>query len=462
MTLVRIKALASLSALALGASILGLVPAQAGHNTDDHSKNLARLAEAPTLLSEWNPTMVAEGSDLAFKGKTLVAGTFQGPALYKILPGRPFIKQVSFLSCPGGQGDVSVFKDLVFVSVDAPRKGPDCDPVSSGAATQADVLAGNFWEGIRIVSIADPKRPQQIAAVDTDCGSHTHTLVPAGNKVYIYVESYPLASGLGPKCNVQSHRKLSVIEVPLADPTKAKVVSTPSVSPAIGCHDVTAVPARKLAFAACISESQVWSIKDPANPTIVAHIPNPQGMQIAHSTAMTWDGKYLALGDEYGGAAGGGGCTGDKDSTVGAMWFYDVTNAKAPELKGHYSLPRVPTHFDTAAEVERFRCTTHNFNIIPFRKPGKYVAVVSYYMGGISVVNFSDPADPKEIGYYLPKEAGVAPDLWSAYWYNGRIYSNDHLSPLGVGTYKLKATGHEQAWFFKGAMNPQTQVLSFK
>ena len=76
-----------------------------------------------------------------------------------------------------------------------------------------------------------------IAAVDTECGSHTHTLVPdlPNERLLLYVQSYPLTNH-AVDCNPISHQKISVIEVPLTAPATAKVIATPSVSPAM---DVT-------------------------------------------------------------------------------------------------------------------------------------------------------------------------------------------------------------------------------
>ena len=139
------------------------------------------------------------------------------------------------------------------------------------------------------------------------------------------------------------------------------------------------------------------------------------------------------------------------------MWFYDITDPSSPKLEGSYSLPRVPP-VDSAEEVERFRCTTHNYEIVPMRDPSRYVAVTPYYAGGLSVVDFSDPAAPREIGHYLPQVEGKNPDMWSGDWYNGRIYTNEHASRLGVSTFEMDGLGRRDARSYSGTLNPQTQV----
>jgi hypothetical protein len=445
-----------LSAMVLGAALvagmLGGVPASADHNdADDHSKNIKLLTRKAIKIAKG---LNGEGSDLAFQGKLMLAGSYQGTAFYRIKKGAPYIKQVGAHNCPSSQGDVSVWGDLAFVSVDSPssnnQKNPTCNNTNNSLGK----------EGLRILNIKNPAKPRQVGFVETDCGSHTHTLVPHMGHLYAYIQSYPLGAPTA-VCNVASHRKISVVEINKDKPSKSKVVSTPSVNPAIGCHDVTYFPKRKLVGAACISELQVWKIKDPENPEVLAHVPNPTGMQIAHSTGFTWDGKYMIFGDEYAGAAGGGGCTGDEDSNVGAMYYYDISDPSSPDLQGWHSLPRIPS-FDSPEEAEWFRCTTHNYNVLPYKAKGKYRAVSSYYMGGMAEINFDDPGDPTEIGHYLPMKGGVSPDMWSAYWYNGRVYTNDHASKLGVHVFKVNGTNHKKVHYFKGRMNPQTQIAKFK
>ena len=440
--------------LALVAGLLGGVPAQAGHNDeDDHSENFKQLTRKPIEIDK---DLFAQGSDLAFKGRLVIAGTFQGPAIFKIVPRRAgYLKQIGFLSCPGGQGDVSVLGDYVFFSVDSTLKGPKCTGDDTTAATQDQIAADTHWEGLRIFDISDPRRPKWVKSIKTDCGSHTHTLLPGATKSYIYIESYPV-SGQGPGCNAVSQRKTQIIEFPTSNPAAAKLLDkTIDTSPAPGCHDITTFPDRGLMAGACINQSMIWDIsKDPTEPTLLATIENPD-IQIHHSTAMSWDGNILVLGDEYSGAAGAGGCTGDEDSTVGAAWFYDVSDPSNPVLKGHHSLPRVPE--PNPDEGSRFMCTNHNFNVIPLKDPQKYLLAVSYYMGGIAVVDFSDPTDPTEVGHYVTSPGGVHQDTWAAYWYNGRIYTNDYRSGLGVGVYKFKGTGRKKAYFFRGEMNPQVQ-----
>jgi hypothetical protein len=434
--------------------LVGSVHAQPSHNdTDDHSDNFVQKQRRPIKIDKG---VFAQGSDLAFKNNLVFAGTYQGLGIFKILNRKPFLKQVSFFQCAGGQGDVSVLGDYVYWSVDSTLAGPSCKPEDTQAADNATVAAGDAWEGLRIYDVSDPTRPRWVKSIKTDCGSHTHTLLPGDQTTYVYIESYPI-SGQNPNCNALTHRKVQIIEVPTANPRQAKLLDTTmDVTPAPGCHDITTFPDRDLMVGACINQSMVWNIADPTAPELLATIENPD-IQIHHSTAMTWDGEILVLGDEYAGATGPGGCTGDEESTIGAAWFYDISDPAAPALLGHHALPRVPANADSGDEAQRFRCTNHNFNVIPLRS-NKYLLAVSYYMGGIAVVDFTDATNPTEVGHYVHTPGGLSQDTWAAYWYNGRIYTNDHLSLHGIGVYSFKGTTSQATTrFFKGEMNPQVQ-----
>lgn len=455
----RKRSLGLALSMALVAGVMGAVPSSAGHSEDVHTDNFKQLALSPIRISD---ELNASGSDLAFKGKLVIAGTYEGTGIFKILKKKPYIKQLSFFSCPGGQGDVSVLGKHIFVSVDSPRVGPSCTPEDTASASQQAVSSGEAFEGIRIVSIAKPKRPKYVTSVDLPCGSHTHTLLPGATTSYIYNESYPLGAPTA-DCSPVTHRKVPIVEFPTKDPAKAKLLDESiDVTPDIGCHDITTFPEKNLMVGACITESRIWDISNPKAPEQLATIQNPQ-INIHHSTAMTWDGKILILGDEFSGASGGG-CTGDEDSGVGAAWFYDISDPAAPQMLGSHSLPRLvePSSEDDA---DRVRCTNHNFNVIPMKDATKYYLAVSYYMGGIAVVDFSDPANASELGMYVAQPEGVRPDTWSSYWYQGRIYTNDHLSRTGVGVYSFAGTGKKDTNFFKkgplnpaGEMNPQVQL----
>lgn len=379
-----------------------------------------RGSDNMTRTSTWDDgAEYRMGTDLAFWRDTAVLGRYDGLELMDISK-KDAPRHLGGIDCAGNQNDVSIWGDLVFVSVDSPMASDACD---AAAASDTDVAAGTHWEGLRIFDVSKPAAIEQIGSVYLDCGSHTHTLVPdtkhrdrvtgkPAPRVLIYVSSYPLG-GQGSRCNAASHRQISVVEVSLRDPGSARVVSTPDVTPAVGCHDITVFVPRKLALAACITESQVWDISDPARPVVLSHIRNPQ-MQIHHSSAWSWDGEVAVLGDEKGGAAAAAGCMNGGSAPTGALWFYDLSDPLRPEILSSFVIPQ-----DEASTM----CTAHNFNVVPTTN-GQRILVTSWYHGGTHVIDFTDAEEPEQVAWFRALE-GVRNNPWSSYWYNGRVYANN-------------------------------------
>ncbi|MGH2757116.1 MAG: hypothetical protein ACRDI3_04945, partial [Actinomycetota bacterium] len=198
---------------------------------------------------------------------------------------------------------------------------------------------------------------------------------------------------------------------------------------------------------------------DPAKPTIVSRIVNPS-IEIHHGTGVTWDEKYLAIADEFAGSVTGE-CLGNQNSPIGALWFYDISDPTNPSVAGYFNVPRRGDP-QSADEAGYMACTTHNFNILPMKHPGHYVAAVGYRASGLSVVDFSDPGAAKEIAFYKQLEEGTIPDVWSGYWYNGRIYTNDNAASRGISVYELEGTSKKDVRFFKTRLNPQVQIPDFR
>jgi hypothetical protein len=414
--------------------------AGATHNPDDHSPNMRLVAQFT------DGGTYSSGTDLAFWNDVAVAGNLS-PGGFRLLKlakpddPLPVLTEIAQFDCNGSQSDVSIWRTLVFVSVDGPRQTEACD--SPSASPQG-------VEGIRIVDVGslDNPAPRQIAFVQTDCGSHTHTLVPdeANGRVLLYVQSYPLGVQT-PTCSVATHRKISVVEVPLANPAGARVIATPDVSPAIGCHDVTVLVPRKLAGAACITESQLWDISDPARPRVLSHIVNP-AINIHHSTTFSFDGNTLAIGDELGGAAVAPGCLdGNEHLPIGAIWFYDMSNPLLPTPRGTFSIPQA---------VTSTLCTAHNFNTVPMRTE-RDLLVSAWYNGGTTVVDFTDPASPRQIGHYIVK-SGVVSNAWSSYWYRDQIYANN-LATRGFDAFFLDDPDLQRNAVKLRRLNPQTMEV---
>ena len=186
-------------------------------------------------------------SDMAFQGNRLFMGNFYGVNIYDINdPANT--KLLTSIVCPGGQGDVSVYKNLMFMSVEMPNGRLDCSaegfqpqPAPAADNKPPDIQKDRF-RGVRIFDISDIKNPKQVGAVQTCRGSHTHTLVTDPkdkNNAYIYVsgtsfvrpgEELAGCSGESPEKNPNTALfRIEVIKVPLAAPQDAKVVSSPRI-----------------------------------------------------------------------------------------------------------------------------------------------------------------------------------------------------------------------------------------
>lgn len=440
--------------LALLAATLPAAAQQPEMGSEDRSKNVKLLGSSP------HPVEGVTNSDLAFDGKLTYAGNYIG---FRILdtsaPANP--KVLADFRCNGAQGDVSVYGGLLFRSVDAPQSSAECDSVTVTAST-----AGMF-EGIQVFDVSDPTAPAHLGSIPTDCGSHTHTLVPEPelNRVHIYVASYPLGNAaIGPDCQ-EPHGYVSVVTVPLDDPVDGATVTKYFLDeatsfatyplgdifdiPALGtfsfraCHDMSAFVELGLMAAACMSEAQLWDISDPLNPQFLWRfdqaIVDPGKLDLWHSAAFSWDGTVVAFGDESGGGAFPR-CV-DPTDEQGRVWFVDVETG---EMLASYKPPR---------SIEGI-CTMHNFNFIPLRSGAK-VLVSGAYTAGTTIVDVDAliagaTEAEAEIGFHQGHEA----DTWSSYWHDGFIISNDHHAGVQVMLLSDKA----RAGAVKlGLNNPQTQ-----
>jgi hypothetical protein len=448
---VGLPALLALSLLAIGpaagADPEGDHPGPGSTGPDQHSSNVKLLANLP------RPAGTTTQTDLAFDGKLAYAGFVQGFRVVDVSdPENPVM--ITDFRCNGSQSDVSVYGGLLFQSVDTPQ--------SSGACNSTNVTASTpgMFEGVRIFDVSDPTAPVHVASVATDCGSHTNTLVPDGDTVYVYVSSYPLGGAAqGPNCRSQEggggHSKISIIEVPLSDPTDFSV-SAYNLDPDTqwgtylgsftfrACHDISVFVELGLAAAACLTEGQLWDISDPANPDFIWRYDNanirPENIDLFHSASFSWDGSIVAFGDESGGGTAAR-CVNPNDNQ-GRIWFVDTEDGD--ELDS-YKIPRSVPGI----------CTMHNFNFIP-RRDGRNILVSSAYTGGTSIVDVdkllagaSEAA--AEVGYYVPDQANA----WSSYWYNGFIYSNG--TPRGLDIFLLRDPARSTAQKLP-MLNPQTQI----
>ncbi|HEV8346329.1 MAG TPA: hypothetical protein VGQ16_07135 [Vicinamibacterales bacterium] len=398
-------------------------------------------------------------SDLAFSGNHLFMGSFHGFNTYDIeRPGKP--KVLASIVCPGGQGDVSVHGNLLFMSVEQTRGRIDCG--TQGVQTP---VSSERFRGIRIFDITDINKPKQIAAVQTCRGSHTHTLVPDLNdkaNLYIYGsgtgtvrsgEELAGCSGLKPDEDPNTALfSIDVIQVPLAAPQNAKIVNRPRIfaDPATGaiaglwaggthgegtqktsvtnqCHDITVYPEVGLAAGACSGNGILLDIRDPKNPVRLDQVVD-KNFAYWHSATINNDGTKVIFTDEWGGGTRPR-CRATDPPTWGADAIFDVVDGKL-RFGGYFKMP--------AAQTETENCVAHNGSLIPV--PGRDIMVQGWYQGGLSVFDFTDSARPVEIAYFdrgpIDAKTLITGGYWSAYWYNGAIYGSEIAR--GVDVFRLK------------------------
>jgi hypothetical protein len=453
---------------------------QLGTNNPDDPKvqkmigqlNMPNVAKIPKPMHLVIAQLAFANSDLAFQGNHLFLGNFYGVNIFDISnPAKTTL--VTSLVCPGGQGDVSVYKNLLFMSVEQPNGRLDCGtqgfPPDPTPATEpkpkkrpVPSAQKDRFRGVRIFDISDIKNPRQVADVQTCRGSHTHTLVVDPNdkdNVYIYVsgtsfvrrpEELAGCSGEEPDKDPNTALfRIDVIKVPVASPQDAKVVSNPRLfmdarTGAIDslsnggthgkkgpekpketnqCHDITVYSAIGLAAGACSGNGILLDIKDPVNPKRVDAVNDPN-YSYWHSASFSNDGSKVVFTDEWGGGLGAR-CRPNDPNVWGADAIFGLNNDKLT-FASYYKMP--------AAQSDTENCVAHNGSLVPV--PGRDIEVQAWYQGGISVVDFTDAAHPFEIAYFDrgpidPKQMVLGGD-WSAYWYNGYIYASEIARGLDV------------------------------
>ena len=428
------------------------------------------LSKIPKELQMVIAQLAFANSDLAFQGNHLFQGNFYGVSIYDISnPAKAAL--VTSLVCPGGQGDVSVYKNLLFMSVEMPNGRLDCGtqgfppepppPAGHEKEPRLPVAQKDRFRGVRIFDISDVKNPKQVAAVQTCRGSHTHTLVLDPNdkdNVYIYVsgtsfvrQPEELAGCSGEKPDKDPNTalfRIEVIKVPVAAPQDAKVVSSPRVfiDPRTGalnglsnggshekeqekpadsdqCHDITVYSAIGLAAGACSGNGILLDVKDPVHPKRVDAVNDPN-YSYWHSASFSNDGTKVVFTDEWGGGLGAR-CRPNDPNKWGADAIFHLQDDKLT-FASYYKLP--------AAQGDTENCVAHNGSLIPV--PGRDIEVQAWYQGGISVMDFTDASHPFEIAYFDrgpidPKVLVLGGD-WSAYWYNGNIYGSEIARGLDI------------------------------
>jgi len=482
------------------------------YDAAEATRGLRILSKTPSTGAFENST----NSDLAFTGKYAIQGNYNGFQIYDVSnPSKPVL--VKGYVCPASQSDVSVYKNLLFVSGEGQGGRLDCGTQGVQGPVSKDRL-----RGIRIFDITNIQDPKYIANVQTCRGSHTHTVVEDPNdkeNVYIYVsgsaglrspEELPGCVGGTTDANAQTALfRIEVIKVPLANPQAAAIVNSPRIfqglaapprhgeapadaeareralaaakargdfianifgqeqplpapfvraqldslvkvrggtgaptaadsaklraeiqtvvdrvvgpqGPRLGpnqCHDITVYPAVGLAGGACEGYGLLLDIKNPANPVRIDAVAD-SNFAYWHSATFNNDGTKVLFSDEWGGG-GAPKCRASDPKEWGANAIFTIEPGNKMKFQSYYKLPAVQTVNEN--------CVAHNGSMIPI--PGRDVMVQSWYQGGISVFDWTDPKNPTEIAFFdrgpVDSTRQGNGGSWSAYWYNGAIFSSE-------------------------------------
>ena len=400
-----------------------------------------------------NPMLSFVNTDMAFRDDVLVTGSYHGFNVYQLTGQGPQL--MASIVCPGGQGDVSIVGDLLFMSAQETRGRLDC-----GLGGVSEDVSAERFRGLRIFDISDLTRPVQVGAVQTCRGSHTHSVVAGPDEdgnIIVYnsgtssireEEEMPGCFDDLPGDTRTALFRIDVIEIPVDAPHEARIVDSPAVfaDPETGalaglwrggdhgdetqetsetdqCHDITVFPEAGIAAGACSGNGIIFDISDPQKPTRIDAVTD-QGFAYWHSATFNNDGTKVLFTDEWGGGSRPR-CRAHDPLTWGADAIYDIVDGQL-EFRGYFKMP--------APQLELENCVAHNGSIVPV--PGRDIFVQAWYQGGISVIDFTDSAQPVEIAYFdrgpLDAEELIAGGFWSAYWYQGLIYGTEMLRGLDV------------------------------
>jgi len=433
----------------------GLPPIKAKKDEEDKAETRTGDDGQDLDDTEWgerSPLLSFSNTDMAFANDVLVTGSYHGFNIYKLQDdGMP--KLFSSVVCPGGQGDVSIVGDLLIMSVEQTRGRVDC-----GLQGISEDVSEERFRGIRIFDISNLEQPIQVGQVQTCRGSHTHSVVSNdGNNIIIYnsgtssvrdEEEMDGCIGRIPGDNRTALFRIDVIEIPVSDPSKARIVDSPAVfadektgrlaglwqggdhgegtqrtRQTNQCHDITVFPEAKIAAGACSGNGIIFDISNPLKPTRIDEVVDT-GFAYWHSATFNNDASKVIFTDEWGGGSRPR-CRAHDPKDWGANAVYDIVDRELV-FQGYYKLP--------APQTDSENCVAHNGSVVPV--PGRDIFAQAWYQGGLSVIDFTDSKNPVEIAYFdrgpLHKDKLVLAGYWSTYWYNGKIYGTEIARGLDV------------------------------
>jgi hypothetical protein len=491
----------ALSVLALALAIavpVGVAAATSPFDTPDrpHSDNMILLGASLRPGAVTGPPPAGPGdvpwdtrnTDLAFWDDLVIQGRYDGFRVIDVdHPRRP--EELAFFPCVSPQGDIGVYRNLVFRSVDSPQMTDSCTAVSqAGNPPAADCAPApapcTGFEGIQIFDIRNLSNIRLVKSVPLDCGSHTHTVVPdrKNDRVLIYNSPSGVALQANPgkygnRCPGPPFNREDIVEVPLDNPEDARVIGSfalgsmpaPDNRPIQACHDISVILG-SVNRAACAGNPgvSVLDVSNRANPVFLYATTAPT-VTSWHSASFSWDGSILATVWEPGGG------TAPRCQATGAPLLDtpDPNDVQTDEMKtiffhdtrtgaiiGRHVMPRPQSQYEN--------CTVHNFNTAPNRK--RNLLVHGSYQSGTALVDFTDLTNAYEVAWMdplpldppSPTSPGGRVNFrggdWSSYWYNGLIYESD--ARRGLYIWRVRAREVRGPKVELEYLNPQTQHLS--
>ena len=344
---------------------------------------------------------------------------------------KPFVQSV--LKCSGGQFDVQLSPDARYVVMahESASANKACHPSEEGAQVidvveQERAARGRVHQrreaGRQLQRRDRGRRPQRDARLAQPLHRQLHADLSAHGRVQ------PRHARAGPG-------RIGQIDF-IGNPTNG----------GSGPHD--SIPdhrpdGKDLLYAASIQKSDIIDIKDPSKPRVLQTILDPE-VGISHGAEPNFNRKTLIVTDEYGGGSGVGACGGSPDDPscplpgplagskgVGAVHFYGLAgNGLVPggpaDKQGTFNIPAQAN--EPAQVLAEAGCTSHVF----WQALDQNRFVIAWYGRGTRIVDFSDPANPRQIGFFIPTGA----DTWSAKPHRGFIFTGDMVRGMDVLLYK--------------------------
>jgi hypothetical protein len=203
------------------------------------------------------------------------------------------------------------------------------------------------------------------------------------------------------------------------------------------CHDVTAYPALNLLAASCSTHSIMVDISNPEKPFRIDALTDTNNFQGRHTAAFSNDGKKIIQTDEWGGGTGPM-CQASSMIELGGNTVITLDAKKRQKQRAYFKLP--------AAQTAEENCVSHNGGLIPV--PGRDLYVQGWYQGGVNIMDFTDPDNAFEIGFFdrgainPPRPVDIPAPVegstlatrgggltiggsWGAYYWNGLIVSSE-------------------------------------